>query len=414
MIKRVEKENRKNTNIDFLRKAHASEWVPGIGPKDRIVVLEGNSKQRNAVALRGIDCCLGKVGVIVIHNNDSLEEELNLTPQRNPQLINNCPGLKVSFVNNDNMGYEPLYEMSVERALDVFYPDDGTNGITGEQRSVRREVLEKYLHIVKMETGNLSLNYLKTLCDLSPEEFRYHHLGGFSEKEAEDIYRTLITDSKYRDVRADINAFATTCSDRIWHKQAGDEFNTVSLVSAVRAVGLISVKLSSNNNTILNYLADEINYLIDMGESFLLVVDNLSINKTRLQEVLKNPYLKMATIVSEESGGDLADGENGSTEYAIINKATKVIVFKCANVEVAKKYSAMVGQYLEVIVGEQKGKHRGAFDFFSGHDKGIHLAKELADRVKPTKLAALGQGALLVEQISENSSNIELVDYFEY
>ena len=385
--------NKANQNVMMYQNVSAKDWVTK--PGENIGIFGGKLEQRNSVIEYAISRYLGNIGIIVLHNNEWLERDLNRFQNLYPKLFSSGYHPEVCFINNNNLIYEPFAGMGKNRIAEIIYPELSKESHNYGQQHLYSEVLKKYLDILEYMEQPFSLHNLWKLCNMRLECVEEEILSSFPVEVAKDIYATLIRDNLANQVKADVNAFADRLEGRIWKKNAPQ--TSVSLVRAVQRNALISIRMTLKNLSVQDYLAAELNYLIEENQKFVLIIDSVDMGESQLKNVILNPAMNFCRILSGSSNLELGDkvteGDN-----CMLHKMDKLILFQCVNAVAAKTYSNLMGTYLKKVTAYHKEKNRGAFDFFAGHGKGMNVSEQDYARIKPEELATLGDGAVLIDQ----------------
>ena len=87
-------------------------------------------------------------------------------------------------------------------------------------------------------------------------------------------------------VRADVDGFASQLRSRIW---GGQENTGVSILTAIQNKALLSIQLPTFNETVMNYLAAELNQVLESGMPCLLVIDSVNVENSEMKRLMVNP-----------------------------------------------------------------------------------------------------------------------------
>ncbi len=389
--------NRKNQGINRCSSARVGNWLPDNEAGTNVAVFGGNEFQRNLAVEQGIARCFGQVGVVVIHNNLFLERDLMNFNNLFPEKYAKYPNTLACFVNNGNLCYEPLYGMSFNRAIEAIYPELSRESPMYMQQHLCSVALKAYTDILRYREIPIDLDNLLYLCNLDLGELERKELSLLPPKEAEEILAVLMQENIIRQVKADVNYFATQMDERIWRRS--QKPSNVSIIEAVRNRALIAIRIPSNHLAVLDYLAAEMNCLLEYNAPFLLVLDSVIVGQSLLKSVILNQSMLFSTVLAGSNIQELFDGAQEDGANAM-HKADKIVLFQCSNVTVAKQYSDLIGEYLRQFVSVSDNQHRGAFDLFSSHGKGQSISEQLYARLKPEELVQLGEGAVLINQMN--------------
>ena len=109
-------------NIEQYRTVFIEQWLPDQSYEASYGVFGGNIYQRNLIVEQGIARTFGKMGIIVLHNNDLLENDLKNILDYYPDLERYYADTPMAFVNYEHRDYMPLLGMDENRAAEVIYP----------------------------------------------------------------------------------------------------------------------------------------------------------------------------------------------------------------------------------------------------------------------------------------------------
>lgn len=388
----VERINEREQNIDRYQNVRVDEWITR--PGENISVFGGWTEQRNAVVEYIISRYLGNVGVIVLHNNDLLENDLNRFHNYYPEIFKENPDIKACFINGSNSVYEPLEGLDKNRIVEIIYSD---NSDEYQKHSQSIEVLKIYLDILKYAGKTMNLDNLLTLCNMHYEQLKQDVLPNLPPSVAENYRAKLARDNQWDKVGEDVRNFAGKLDGRIWSEDLPQ--TSISMIRAVENKALLTIRMSSDNRILQDYLAAELDYMIERKMNFVLVVDSVIMKDSRLRNIAINLASNFCTVISANSNIELGDSMGKEhNENQLIYKADKVILFQCPDHSIAGYYSALIGNYLKKVVTYHEDKHRGAFDIFSGHGKGKGIAEQDFERIRPEELAGLRDGAVLIDR----------------
>lgn len=372
------------------RSVSLEEWLPDSHLEESYAVFGGDMVQRDITVEQGIARAFAHRTILVLHNNPSLEAELKNLIYSYPELAKyqNKP---MAFVNYRNQNYMPFWGLNENKILEALYPERERN-----QSSQYRSGVRSYLKILKYGQKPYTLSNLLRLCNKNIEQLEQEELCDMPAEMADELLANLMAEGVMLKVRNDIESFAGEFRSRIWD---GEEENVVNLLSAVKKQALVSIHLPVNSRTILDYLAVELELILESGIPCLLVIDSVDIEDGRMKRILQNPSVTMAKIIA---GGTMQSVcsrvEHGGEE--ILPYFRKILLFKCANPVVAKQYSEMIGSYLRTVVSETHNDTKRPFSWLPVRTKGSTVSQQLTARMEPDELANLGDGAVLINQES--------------
>ncbi len=381
------------------QREYVQDWVPeDFSNIEHLGVFGGKNDMRTNVILQAIHNCYGKMGIVVIHYDDELIQKMNSIHDFFPDL--DTGNVMQCSVSRDNPVYEPLYGIPEERVVEVIYPQVSRDNPSYLQLHVCSEALRAYLKIIKYNDLSIDIDILSYLCNLDLNELEEcSEMQKVPESERTHILTKLMQhDNIYLQVRADINAFAGHLEGRIWHKKSEEEDTMdVSMISAVKQKNILTIKVPFNNH-VADYLGSEIQTIIDEEINFLLVIDSVYVGPSLLNtEVLKMPELPFSTVIACDNLRGIY-GDNESDIENALAKLDVIHVMQCTNNISAQPFTSVTGQYLRRFESTHSGSHREALHLLGGVDNSTDTHEELFDRIRPEEFAALGSGAVLIDQ----------------
>ena len=380
----------RNDERKILEKKRVSleEWLPDSRQWESYAVFGGDIFQRNIAVEQGIARCFGHRAIFVIHNNLSLEGELK-------NLLSIYPDLEAyrytptTFVNSQNRNYMPFWGLDGDRIQEVLYPEAGQSQYKSGVRS--------YLRILEYEKKPYTLTNLLHLSQKKFEKLEMEDLNNIPDEIRDEIEANLLADDVMGKVKNDIESFAGVFRSSVWDER---EEEMVNLLAAVKNKALISVYLPVRSGSVLDYLAVELEMILESNLDFLIVIDSINIEDGRMKRILLNPSLNMSKIIAADTVGDVCSSVRNSGEE-ILHRFQKIVLFKCANSLVAKTYSDIIGSYLKTIESKTVNNTRRIGNWGSDRTKGKSVSQQLAPRLEPEELVALGTGAVLIDQETE-------------
>lgn len=395
----------RNDERKILEKKRVSleEWLPDSRQWESYAVFGGDIFQRNIAVEQGIARCFGHRAIFVIHNNLSLEGELK-------NLLSIYPDLEVyrytptTFVNSQNRNYMPFWGLDGDRIQDVLYPEAGQSNTSQYKSGVR-----SYLRILEYEKKPYTLTNLLHLSQKKFEKLEMEDLNNIPDEIRDEIEANLLTDDVMGKVKNDIESFAGVFRSSVWDER---EEEMVNLLAAVKNKALISVYLPGRSGSVLDYLAVELEMILESGLDFLIVIDSINIEDGRMKRILLNPSLNMAKIIAADTVGDVCSSVRNSGEE-ILHRFQKIVLFKCANSLAAKTYSDMIGSYLKTIESKTVNNTRRIGNWGSDRTEGKSVSQQLVPRLEPEELVALGTGAVLIDQETEWIEKVGRIEELE-
>lgn len=360
----------------------------------------GRPAQRNAVALHGIRRYWGRTGIVLLHNDASLENSLGQLETTNPQLktyLVNHPG-------NVDFYYDPLYGLSAEHIVNCIIPLASGNSFSDTNRTVR-SYLACYLEIMNIQFrmnpqpfGNYpyNLDLLMELVRMPYRTLEQSVLNHLPEPQREHIKTLLSTPNAQQSVYDAVTAFATIMRTYIWTSRGFAGHSRMSITQAVRERCLISIYVSDSNPELLDYLTTELYSLINQQIPFLLMESGIQLNNcARLKQLFfaEHQHSNYSTaIITDGLSGIINSEEEMAT---LFSQHPEFIVFSCNNVRAAEPFSNALGTYQRLIEETQYSRNREPFHIFASHGNGRATREVTEHNVRPEELVYLNDGCLL-------------------
>lgn len=405
----TERVNRANRNVTEIRRAGLHDWVPDEEATMNLTTFGGREEQRCAVVLHAISRLYGRCPIIAIHNSDLLEGCISQFEHLYPRVAESYPETLRGYTSSVNCNYDPLYGIDESSIVRCIYPAGAGDF------ALRAEGLRQYIKILKLNKIDLTLMNLERVCSMNLNRIEEELFPKIPKYEADDIMSVLMQNNLHLQVKADVKMFAERLSGKIWNREA--KASGLNIVSAAKRNAVLSVKLTSNNTDVMNLLAAECNFLIDRGVHFLLIIDSIILENGALQDIIRNGSNQFAVVMAGPNHMDMLKGSKYGTVELPETLCRKTILFSCSNQGVAKFYSDMIGSYkmLDKTIAD-KAENMSGFSLFRKDESNISKANKDESRVRAEEIAALGDGALMMqtyENAGRRSSDIVIADYFE-
>lgn len=394
--KSTERINQRNKNISIQKHTELCDWLPDNEAKMSMSVLGGSDKQRSAVLNHAIARLYGLCGIIVIHNDSMLEQRIKNFRNYYPDLYQNRRKINIGFVSGTNCIYDPFYGMDESSIVKCIYTMESNDC------ALRAEGLRQYINILKYNHFPITLQNLCRLCSMNLDRISSEMMSSIPQNIADDIMSILMQNNLHLQVKSDVKMFATHLEGKIWDGET--KRTEISIVSAVEQNALLSIKLSSNDKNVLNYLAKECKYLIEKNKHFLLIVDSIILQDTEMQEVVRNTSKQFAIILAGPNHIDMLKGNlDGKTELPD-SLAQKIILFSMNSSAIAGYYSEMIGKY-EKIEESFSEKEENKNKLFGKYERNISTRKTQDYKFTPEELVRLGNGALMLRSFGYGYGN---------
>lgn len=358
----------------------------------------GSLTQRNAVALRGMTHYWGRMGIILLHNNIALEQNLS-------QLRSN--NLKTYLVNpfgSYEYYYDPFYGMDMEDIINCILPlEPGSSAL--EAIKAVRSYLRCYLEIMQLQYrqtpapfGNspFNLDLLMDLVKMPYDTLKQSVLNHLPLPQNNNISSLLSTENAQQAAYEAVQDFAGIMRTFLWTPRGFGNHSRMSITQAVQERCLISINITEQRPALLDYLAIEIQALINHKIPFLLLGSDIQLNNSnRLKQIFFTEH-KNALYSTGILADSLAGITNTPEEMAtLLRQHPEFMVFSCDNVEAARPFSNAVGTYQRIVQENHRDRHREPFHIFASHGRGRHEHEVTENNIRPEELATLYDGCLL-------------------
>ncbi len=398
--------NEKDRRITETREEQFRDWMPDFEGVNHMSVFGGSADRRNRIVLDAIARAYGKMGVIIIHSNPSLITMIDRFYYFYPKLCTYTEqvGIKVRKcqISSNNPEYEPFYGMSEIRALEAIYPKTNTENGNSGQRNLCEEALRQYFKIIRYIGEELDLDILVRLVGMDINELE-SIINTMPQKDKNKIRETLSYNDIYKQVRADVDAFANSLEGRIWTPCPEDgEVSDISMIKAAENKAILSIHVNANND-VLNYLTCEIKEMMDRGMRFMLVLDSVNIEGSIMNDkLLAFSTLPFSTVLTCEN----VTGIFGNSSFRnVLSRMNTIFLMRHTDANIAREYTSTKGQYDRQVVTQHYGTNREAFKLFGSHNEGRNVAVDRFDRITPEEIVNLGDGAIIMDQ--ENNEIIK-------
>ena len=138
---------------------------------------------------QGIARTFGKMGIIVLHNNDLLENDLKNILNCYPDLERYYADTPMAFVNYEHRDYMPLLGMDENRAAEVIYPQVTSQSPMYLQQHIYASALRSYLKLLRYCKVPITISNLQKICRIDLNNFQMP--DGVPEVEAKEILANL-------------------------------------------------------------------------------------------------------------------------------------------------------------------------------------------------------------------------------
>lgn len=406
--------------------------IPKMSAKDAFVstkqsfgIFCGIPFQRDQLLLNLLSNYCGKIGIVLLHNNLSFENQLGEIYALNPPLSQT--NFKMILANQAKSlqsmtsYYDPLYGLGDNEILNVIVPS-ANYGIDSNIQQLR-SILSDYLSIIKYQftkqNGNFGnypycLDLLLELTSMPFDILRNEVLAYLPNDIKQNITSRLSAAGIQQMAYNAVNSFAHSISGILWTSRGFRNHTKTSIISTVSNKQLLSINIPGTRPDVLDYIFYEIQHLVESDIPFLLVEYGININ---LSSKLKNIFLSdhssssYSTGIVSENTSSVISPDNPSELADLFGQIQEMFVFSCASTLSAQPFSDGIGNYFRQITEHHIDRHRQPFHIFSGHGNG-DVQREISQKIiNPEELTNLGTGCLLY---GKNHPVPVLIDNFTF
>ncbi len=389
----------------------------------------GSSSQRNAVAVTGIRRCVGRKGIVLIHNDPNLIANLagltggerRLTDGRNSFRI-----LLPNSTGSSNSYYDALYGLPATNVVDAIAPLPENSPAVADIQSLRNNLAD-YLQIIQIQFGQnrapfgqypFNLDLLLDLTQMPYSELEQRILNFLPPAVSAGLRQRLSMQGAQQQAYAAVKSYALQLNSSLWTYHGAADHKRVSIVSAVEEGQMICVFVPNSRKEILDYLSVELNSLINRNIPYLLVTSGIRISESdRFKKLFLNDHITLpysTGIIASDLTSALGSVNNESYEAdqaAFFSQTQEIFVFSCPSILSARPFSDAIGNYYRLIDETHSDRNRQPFHIFSSHGHGLTTREQQQAIVNPEELTLLGNGCLIYG--SDHAVPI-LVDEFTY
>lgn len=368
---------------------------------ENFAVLFGVPQQRTEIALHSMQRYVGKAGIVFIHDDPAMSNELNRLTERIPQV-------NLYYANrnlSDARIYDPLYGLNERAITDIILPvqKNGTNSL---DISSARARLGDYLSIMKYQFNNnpsifgsypYNLDLLVQLTQMPFSQLQASVLNYLPSDMSERLSSRLSADSIQQSVFDSVQNFRSVAEEFLWSPSNAANHSRLSIIETVKNGDIISVHIPNSNPDLLNYIYYELESLINARIPFLLVESGLSLhNSAKISDCFfgEHTQLNYRTGIISQSASSLLGSEKDDLSK-ITSQYQEIVVLRCSSNAEAEPFSASAGTYFRKVTSRNFQSHRRPFSIFSSHGGGTQTNEQEERNIRPEELVNLGNGAML-------------------
>ena len=398
--------------VQFAHRTSIGEIVPANLELNNFAIFCGHPQQRVALATHAISRYAGRIGVVVIHDDNMIVNQISQLPR----LLNN-PDLQVR--SDRGKVYDPLYGMSASAIVDLLAPMDLANPMSQNISTLRSAILA-YLDIMKYQFSQgagpfgdypYNLNLLLQLTAMSYSELNCRVLQYLPPKIVQSIDVRINDSHLQQQVYSCVANLAATMQEYLWQPRDFAGHSCISIIDSVVKRQVICLRVPHAHTPLFNYIDAELKVLSNQNIPFLLVNCSLNISSHRN---IQNWFLDAQahksyyTAIITSSVSDIVSDKDQRSK--IFSHYQQIFVYQCAAVEQAEPFSAQYGQYYRLQTELQVGRSRRPFHLFSSHEQSNTQRYIAEPNIRPEDLTDRPNGLLLCGSAYRLPI---LIDYFD-
>ncbi len=371
----------------------------------------GRQSQRDLVGLHKISRMLGRIGIIILHNDPLFESQLNRVYDLNPSLDKDAtPGMFIANQINSNgtitSYYDPLYGLTQSAVLDVLAPR--ANARSPLENNRLRSILSDYLSIIEYQFKKnpvpfgdypYTLDLLYDLVSMPYSELQKRVIAYLPDNLKIPINGRLSAEGSQQIAYNAVLSFAQSMNEFLWTKRNFSKHTGLSIVDAGRKGKLLSIYIPNSRPDVLEYIATELQQLNNLQIPYLVIENGLNLNacqKLKSIFMTEHSVLPYYTGIIAENTSTIIDQNNNTNDLAaLFSQVQEMFIFSCSSTLAAQPFSEGIGNYYRRVEDQHIDTHREPFHIFSSHGQG-NIQREITQRIiDPEELTAMINGCLL-------------------
>lgn len=394
--RQVHRKNLQLSNVYYSRGSAgdiSGYLYPGGFPSNFMLSGGVYADDRYAPLYRIFDCSIGRIPIIVLHDNDIHMEAIasecwSSSEQQVPLWI----------VNQAAPSYEPFVGLSGVQVVSVLRKLAASLNYTVTPRFER--IVYAHLRILKELDIPTSLSGLYYLCQFWDMGEFYQNIMDLpcDEQTSRRIWTDLgagdePSSGQFDLFRAVINNLAHDAEQSGWSLD-----NSVSDINCLEAIRRDAVLLLSVNEMhtelILPYLAEELK--AHGSKPFVLLIDGLKINSGDFHTFLCSSNAGSYVGIIGENAIDQVN-INGDGFQRFAERMDCMVFFKHSTGKTAEMIADIIGRFDYEKVERSYGTHRGFFNILpEDRHSDVRFSTENRFRVMPEEITALGPGQAVI------------------
>lgn len=402
--------------IQLLNRYSLNELMPTNQLPSNFAVFCGSTRQRSTIGLYAIQQCVGRIGVVFIHDDPALAERLNTIQRSGTSTALHYPN---RIITPGNLHYDPLYGLNESTILDIIVPQN-PDGFTTPVVDGIRARLADYLSIMRYRYnmspdafGNYpyNLDMLVQLTQMSYTQLKDTVFIYLPEHMRTQLEARLSADNVQQSVRDAVQKFQKHMEHYLWTPRNGLSHTRISIYESVVHRHIISIYVPNSAPEILDYIDHELQALTETQTPYFLMGSGINLLKN---ERIKTRFLGEHTQLNYRTGilsgsptnvlsSGISDFGNLTSQYQ------NVIVLECSGTAEAELFSQASGTYYRRVISVHQDRNRQPLHILPSNSRGRAVTEQEERRIRPNELTSLDRGALI---FSKNRHQPMLINHF--
>lgn len=356
-----------------------------------LTVTCGDDAQRAAVFRHILARCVNAgMPAVVLYAGDAFERQLRLFGG-------------VRYVNFGQRVYSPLYGMTADEALQVLKMEFRSSAHTGWQ-PFERAALEAYVYLlwelnypitldnllwlVRLESRDLMAVIRQTATDRLTAEQRARRCSQFAPWLTQQAGMTVSVQNavleRVQNLQDEVAA--------LWTDDHRD--HRVSILAARNAGGVLAIRIDSGraDGPGCSYLAKELEFAAAGGAPFLLACCDVILPGGSEMNKLLQTGMRGPRFVCGRHLPLLYDGMDWT---AMIGTGGQLLILNCGGAGAGETYTRLLGNYLETIETERRGRSRRLLELFGVSNVDVTVSERWSPKVSTDDLTRYPRGGVL-------------------
>ena len=369
-----------------------SDFIRDGNEQCSFAVFNGTANQRDAVIRACIARTRGTRGVVILHDDPIVDQQLGAlkagVPERQNVIAANRPG---------QYCYDPLYGYGREDVLNMLVPYEAA-GAAAPALMQMRSALQDYLTILEFQyhrnrtqfgESPYNLDLLMTLTSWSYDELERRVLN-YMRDDSVEMLRTRLSDAgNQQSVWYAVSNYARKMEQHLW-KQSRQwvEHTRNSLISAAHNRDIISVRVPASDSELLRLLSVELNAIVRNRIPLLLVVAGLRSERDDPLKMLltRQRSSEFAVGISSATAGALVQENDREGLAELMSIQDQLIVFPCGNAVEASRFTEIAGTYFRMRELRTYDRRRRFFHVFPDFGIGDRIDEVETASIRPVEL----------------------------